>query len=463
MPSILTGALVVVALISFFISVKPSGINSFFKGQSESGGQPGLLTLTLSQVTTWIFARSLMTAAVLGYYYGIAGGIAYAAYYLSFFTGGIIVDQLRFKHAASSIQEFIADRFGTAGVHCYNLVIALRLMSEVFANLLVIGIIFGKTGSTAYITAIIVLSLFTLVYSMIGGLRASLKTDVFQMSIFAVALAFIVAGLLSDANWSFGAVLESSPLEIDHGWNLLLVALLQVWSYPMHDPVMMDRGFIADRQTTRRSFFHAGWISILCILAFSLLGVFAGIHALDNETMMISLDRLLGKPMMALISFSLIVSAVSTLDSTLSSAAKLTIIDMKLASPVVRNGRIAMARFMLGGLAFLFGGSKDLFSAVAVSGTASMFLFPVIIFSIFGNSEIPGWSYFTTFAIALLGAVMYYGEAGGHWSLIEPWFGVEHKYSKLLLISGSVMGLGTLLFGVGKLTQPAARVQQESL
>jgi len=463
MSSILAGALVVVALISFFISIKPSGINSFFKGQSESGGQPGLLTLTLSQVTTWIFARSLMTAAILGYYYGIAGGIAYAAYYLSFFTGGVIVDQLRFKHGAGSIQEFIEGRFGTAGVHCYNLVIALRLMSEVFANLLVIGIIFGKTGSTAYITSIILLSLFTLVYSMIGGLRASLKTDVFQMSIFTVALAFIVIGLLSDTNWSFTAVLESSPLEIDHGWNLLLVALLQIWSYPMHDPVMMDRGFIADRQTTRRSFIHAGWISILCILAFSLLGVFAGIHALDNETMMISLDRLLGKPMMVLISFSLIISAVSTLDSTLSSAAKLTIIDMKLASPYVRNGRIAMALFMLGGLAFLFGGSKDLFSAVAVSGTASMFLFPVIIFSIFGNSDIPGWSYFSTFAIALLGAAMYYGEAGGHWSLIEPMFGVEHKYSKLLLISGLVMGLGTLLFGVGKLTQPPAPVQQESL
>jgi len=179
--------------------------------------------------------------------------------------------------------------------------------------------------------------------------------------------------------------------------------------------------------------------------------------------MMISLDRLLGKPMMVLISFSLIISAVSTLDSTLSSAAKLTIIDMKLASPYVRNGRIAMALFMLGGLAFLFGGSKDLFSAVAVSGTASMFLFPVIIFSIFGNSDIPGWSYFSTFAIALLGAAMYYGEAGGHWSLIEPMFGVEHKYSKLLLISGLVMGLGTLLFGVGKLTQPPAPVQQESL
>jgi hypothetical protein len=44
-----------------------------------------------------------------------------------------------------------------------------------------------------------------------------------------------------------------------------------------------------------------------------------------------------------------------------------------------------MAVFMLGGLLFVFVGSKDLFSAVAVSGTSSMFLAPVIFFSIFGG------------------------------------------------------------------------------
>src|SRR5690554_502815 len=114
---------------------------------------------------------------------------------------------------------------------------------------------------------------------------------------------------------------------------ILLVALLQVWSYPMHDPVMMDRGFLADRRTTWRSFIHAGWIS------------------------------------------------------TLSSSAKLVVMDMKLVPARVNNGRIAMVLFMLLGLALVFWGNKDLFSAVAVSGTASMYLAPVIFFSLWGNQR----------------------------------------------------------------------------
>ena len=463
MSTLLLSAMIAIAVISFLISARSGGVDSFFKGWSEDGKPPHLITLILSQVTTWIFARSLLTAAILGFYYGIGGGIAYAAYYLSFFTGAAIVDGIRFKHGFSSVQDFLRDRFGQNGVRCYNFVIALRLLSEVFANLLVIGIIFGETGSGAYVVAIITLALMTLAYSMIGGLRASLKTDVFQMIVFAALLVVIIYQLTQAEGWSFGAVAASSPLALENGWNLLLVALLQIWSYPLHDPVMMDRGFIADRQTTRLSFIHAGWISTLCILSFSLLGVYAGLNANDSEVMMTTLGRLMGEPVMTLISLAFIISAVSTLDSTLSSAAKLTIVDMKVGQLSVANGRIAMALFMLGGLAFLFGGSKDLYSAVAVSGTASMFLVPVIFFSIWAGLEVPRWSYFASFATALAGAVLYYIEAGGAYSLMEPMFGISVKYNKLLAISLTVMILGISYFAVGRwVQQRSLRVLRET-
>ena len=88
----------VIAIISVILSPKADSEEAFFKGLSRDGRQPGLLTLTFSQVTTWIFARSLLNAAILGFYYGIWGTLAYATYYLSFLTGGRIVDSLRFQH-----------------------------------------------------------------------------------------------------------------------------------------------------------------------------------------------------------------------------------------------------------------------------------------------------------------------------------------------------------------------------
>lgn len=360
--------ILVVAAVSLFISQRSTRNGSFFHGRSASGSAPGLLTLIFSQVTTWIFARSLLNAAILGFHYGLWGTLAYAAYYLSFLSGALIIDHLRFRRGHGSIQAFLRERFGPWGTRCYNLVIGVRLISEVFANLLVVGILFGATGSLAYTLAILAVSLVTLVYSMLGGLHASLRTDLFQMLVFLGALGLLMFFAIGGGHFS-PALLEFQPFAIeDPGPVLLLVALLQVWSYPMHDPVMMDRGFLADRRTTWRSFVHASWIATLCILAFGSLGVIAGANALGGEEMNQTLTRLLGEGPMWLFSASLLISAMSTLDSALSSAAKLVILDMGLASPRVNLGRAAMALFMLAGLALVFWGNRDLFAAVAVSG-----------------------------------------------------------------------------------------------
>jgi Na+/proline symporter len=439
----------VIATLSIVFAPIAKTVNTFFSGSSSRGEAPSLITLTFSQVTTWIFARSLMNAAILGYYYGLWGTLAYALYYLSFLTGGKIIDKLRFEQGFASVQDFLQARFGRMGVTCYNIVIIIRLVSEVFANLLVIGMLFGMAGSNAYMLAIIAFSAVTLLYSMLGGLHASLKTDVLQMSIFVFVLLMLLATVLGSGQFSI-ADLVFKEFQFDQpGPILMLVALLQIWSYPMHDPVMMDRGFIADRDTTRKSFYHAAWISIICIIAFGLLGVWAGAHAGEGDTMNTVLMRLLGDWPMLLFSTTLIVSAMSTLDSTLSSSAKLIAVDMKLVGTSVKNGRVIMLVFMLLGLLCVFFGNQDLFSAVALSGTASLFLAPVVFFSIFGKQKnIPSWSYLFSFVVAILGAGLYFLESSGH----TQWLGDAHKYTKLLIISLVILISGCASFFAGQLS-----------
>jgi Na+/proline symporter len=442
-----------VAISSVLLSPKAQTEGSFFKGLSASGEQPGLLTLVFSQVTTWIFARSLLNAAILGFYYGIWGTLAYAFYYFSFMTGGRIVDYIRFEHGFQSVQSFLAARFGPWGTGCYNFVIGVRLISEVFANLLVIGILFGAAGSNTYTLTILAFAGVTLFYSMLGGLRASLRTDLFQMILFLGTLAMLVVLVINSNAVAFND-LWFKPFEMTQpGPVLMVVALLQIWSYPMHDPVMMDRGFLADRETTRRSFFHACWISFLCILTFGCIGVLAGANAVSGESMNDALLRLLGEWPMLVFSGCLIISAMSTLDSTLSSSAKLVASDMGVLRMSLRNGRMVMAAFMLLGLVLVFMGNKDLFSAVAVSGTASMYLAPVVFFSLWGKrSDIPVWSYLFTFVLALSGAALYFTESSGHSALL----GDLHKYTKLLYICVSILVLGCLSYWLGGLFNRSA-------
>ncbi|MEM7470859.1 MAG: sodium:proline symporter [Pseudomonadota bacterium] len=445
----ITGILAAIIVVSFMVAPRRASIEGFFSGQYR-GRAPGLLVLVLSQVTTWIFARSLMNAAILGYYYGFPGTLAYAAYYLSFLTGGYIVGQLRLRDAAS-VQDWLSALFGPMGTGTYNLVIALRLLSEVFANLLVVGLIFAAVMpdvAGAGTAAIVVVALLALTYSAYGGLSAALRTDVVQMVAFLVVFAVAFLCLVTSPTFSLAAIVGSDGASGTRpGWVLLAVALLQVFSYPAHDPVMMDRGFLADRSTTRRSFFHAFWLSSLCIIGFGFFGIHAANLGAGNEGQLLGTwAQMFPAGVFVLLMVSLLVSALSTLDSALSSAARLVVEELGWARRSLGGGRVAMGLFMALGGALTLWGNATLFDAVAVSGTASMFLTPIMVASFVFNWQVRLWAYLVSFGVALFGAFVYFARSWESVALVLP---EAHKYEQLLVICIAVLitGFGAVVLG----------------
>ncbi|MBW4707936.1 sodium:proline symporter [Roseobacter sp. YSTF-M11] len=434
---VIFGAIVIASLLA---APRRASVEGFFSGKSESGAAPGLWVLVLSQVTTWIFARSLMNAAILGYYYGIAGTLAYAVYYGSFLTGGYIVGHLR-AQGAGSMQEWLGVRFGAVGQGAYNLVVGLRLLSEVFANLLVVGLIFDALAGGNGTVAILIVSVLGLAYSAWGGLSAALRTDVVQMLLFLLALILAFGALIMTPGFSWSAVLTAPGASgAYNGWILLAVAALQVFSYPAHDPVMMDRGFLADTETTRRSFLHAFWISMLCILAFGFFGIQASLVGAPYEGQLIGTwAGMFPSWVFVLLVISLLVSAMSTLDSALASSARLAVEELGLATRSLLGGRVVMVVVMGLGAALTLWGNATLFDAVAVSGTASMFLAPVLLVGLVGDRDIPLWSYLVAFAAAVGGAFAYFAR---EWQGVAAWLPEGHKYEQLLVICLVVLSIG---------------------
>ncbi len=437
-------------LTTLLAAPRRASVEGFFGGQTPEGSAPGLWTLVLSQVTTWIFARSLMNAAILGYYYGIAGTLAYAGYYASFLTGGFIVARIR-AEGGMSVQDHLSARFGRTGALSYNVVIALRLLSEVFANLLVVGLIFSALlpdSAGAGTAAILAVAALGFAYSAWGGLSAALRTDVVQMGLFLVVFGVAFVALVLSPEFSLAAVLTapgaSGPAP---GWVLLAVAALQVFSYPAHDPVMMDRGFLSDPETTRRSFLHAFWLSTLCIIAFGFFGIQASLVGAEYEGQLIGTwGAMFPAWVWGALLLSLLVSALSTLDSALASAARLTVEELRLLPRSLTGGRVAMAAFMVLGAVLTLWGNATLFDAVAVSGTASMFLTPVLVATLVFRRTVPLWSYLVAFAAAMLGAFVYFARAAEPVAAILP---EAHKYTQLLLICIVVLVVGFAAVAAG--------------
>lgn len=370
------GLVIASSLILFFISPLARTTDQFFKA-NDQGKAPHWILLTGSLVISWVFAKSIANAAILGNKFGFVGGVAYGAYYLSFLVAGVVIYYMRKNGGFGSIHQFLQSKFGRKAILLFSLVIAFRLFNEIWSNTMVIGSYFGAFGSAQYYSAIIVFTALTLAYALKGGLKSSIFSDLIQMGLFAVLLSVILGILFTKEDVTIASVVATGEFSWNGGLNLLLAALIQSFSYPFHDPVMTDRGFISSEKTTLRSFILAGVIGFICIVLFSFLGIFEKMNGVAPNALK-DFGTAFGPVILLLVNFIMIVSAASTLDSTFSSFSKLAAVDLNLGNSL-KFGRTTMVIVAIAGTIPIFF-NPEILSATTISGTMVIGLTPVFIF-----------------------------------------------------------------------------------
>lgn len=420
------GVLILSTFLIYLISPKATTNEGFFAGVSIGDTKPNYFTLTFSLIISWIFAKSISNAANLGLSFGIVGGAAYAVYYLSFIVAGIIIYKLRTIGKFESIHHFLNSKFGKSAIIVFSLLIGIRLLNEIWSNSMVIGTYFGEQGSSGYILSIIVFTGLTLAYTLKGGLSSSLFSDVIQMGLFAVLL-IVVLSLIFGKQGSIVPFIQTGNWNFAGGLDLFFVALIQIFSYPFHDPVMTDRGFISDEKTTLKSFLTAGLLGFVFILLFSLIGVYGKLIGINGEAA-VEVSKTLGIVSMIIMNFIMITSASSTIDSTFSSISKMIVVDLGNKKNIsVRKGRIAMIITAIGGTIPIFF-SPTILSATTISGTMVLGLAPVFVF---WKIPAPRLSFYLSVVVGLIAGL----------AIIFSWMP-----ENLFLTNGKYAGLLTVNF-----------------
>ncbi|MEQ8196121.1 MAG: hypothetical protein RIB59_16690 [Rhodospirillales bacterium] len=365
-------------------SADPAG---FFKGGSASGRAPGLWLLVASAAISWIFAKSIANSAGLAHAFGITGALGYAFYYVSFLTAGVAIYLIRTRAGDDSLPAFLVRKYGPLCAKLFIAAIAIRLFNEVWSNTKVAGLYFGAEGSGAYWIAVAAVTAFTVFYTWRTGLRGSLLTDGAQMVLAALLLA--------------GVLLFVMPVAVTHGipdvpeatrWaglTFCALALVQALSYPFHDPVLTDRGFITSPQVMLKGFILAGLIAGGFIFLFGFVGLFALSQNIAGNPAL-SVPAHFGLPLLLITNAIMLTSAGSTLDSTFASTAKLLARDLpgdagEPSSAEVRWGRYGIVAIAVFGNLPLFGiylGDQigpAIIAATTISGTMVMGLAPIFL------------------------------------------------------------------------------------
>ena len=389
------GFLIAYGALMYWLSPRTVTIGGFFNGEDSQGRQASPLLLTTSIFISWIFAKSVTNAANLGAEFGLVGGLAYATYWLSIPLCGLVIYRLRRRFQATSLVSFLTSNYGRGAALAFSAAILIRLFNEVWSNTAVVGGYYGDSGSPAFIGAALLFTAVTLAYSLRGGLRSSILTDAAQAAIFVIALVWVLGLVLP--NHSTAELTSTSHWALNAGVDLFLVACLQLLSYPFHDPVLTDRGFISEEKSMLRAFTLAGVLGFVAILAFSLIGVHAtlgGIEAGGNVPA--ALAKSLGVGALIVMTLVMISATGSTLDSNFSSLARLSgrelpaLLQRDLGQKAIGVGMATMLVFaLLGNLPMLAG--TDILKATTISGTMVIGLAPVFLLHGFVRPTRPGF------------------------------------------------------------------------
>ena len=198
-------------ILGLYNSNKYQGLNNYLTANRNIGVFSLTTSLTASALGAWILfgPASAATWGGIGAVIGYSLGTAFPMFFLIYLGKKIRKELPR----GSSLIEFMRIKFGKS---LFKLILLLTifymfifLCAEVTAVAVLINYI---SGTELWVTALIVL-ISTLVYTLYGGLRASIFTDNIQMIVIGILLliSLIYINIFTGSDFSIDFVKEKNP------------------------------------------------------------------------------------------------------------------------------------------------------------------------------------------------------------------------------------------------------------
>jgi len=376
-----------------------------------------------------LFASNISTIhlvglAASGYNEGLVWGNFEWLASITLILLGLVFAPFYFKSKISTLPEFLEKRYGTTARTILAIIAIIgALFVHIGMSLYAGAVVFKAFFGINVFTSIIVISVITTIYTVLGGLKAVVVTESVQTVILilgAVVLTGFAIAALPDAGVNslaeLKAQLKPGQLKMLHTreslgllgeggfesgltWYACLLGypILGLW-YWCSDQTIVQRVLGAkSMQAAQMGPIFAGFLKILPVFILVFPGVIAFVLFRDiigtdaNQALPVLIDQLLPTGLKGIMAATLLAALMSTIAAALNSSATLVAVDIvKRINPStsdnrqIRIGRIAAVVVML--LAMLWSTQGDKFSSIfeAINKIAAAIAPPVATVFLFG-------------------------------------------------------------------------------
>ncbi len=207
--------IIAISLLFAFLGINHTkrfkGLNNYLTANRNIGVFSLTTSLTASALGAWILfgPASAATWGGIGAVIGYSLGTAFPLFFL-IYLGKKIRNEFP---KGSSLIEFMRRKFGKSLFKLILLMTIFYMFIFLCAEVTAISVLINYiSGTEFWITALVVLS-STLIYTLYGGLKASIFTDNIQMIVIGVLLfiSFIYITSFTGSKFSFDFVLKKNP------------------------------------------------------------------------------------------------------------------------------------------------------------------------------------------------------------------------------------------------------------
>lgn len=313
-----------------------------------AGRSLGYTLATFSIFATWFGAETVVGSAGNAYRDGVSLGSAEPfGYGLCLILMGVIFAVPLWRRRLTTLADLFRIRYSVTVERVAAIILVPSSILWAAAQVRAFGQIISTASAGWNVDlAIGIAALFTIAYTMFGGLLVDAITDVIQGLLVMIGLAglFLLVVIKAGGLAAFGAALEQSPgiTWLPHD-QLGALAIAEEWAIPILGSVVATElvgRIIATRtpQVARNSSLLAGGLYMMVGLLPLMIGLSAaalGVHIADAEQVV----PMVAREMLPTIAYAAFVGAVisailSTVDSTLLTAAGL--LSHNLIVPVAR-------------------------------------------------------------------------------------------------------------------------------
>ena len=198
-------------ILGLYNSNKYQGLNNYLTANRNIGVFSLTTSLTASALGAWILfgPASAATWGGIGAVIGYSLGTAFPMFFLIYLGKKIRKELPR----GSSLIEFMRKKFGKSLFKLILLLTIFYMFIFLCADVTAVAVLINYiSGTELWVTALIVL-ISTLVYTLYGGLRASIFTDNIQMIVIGILLliSLIYINIFTGSDFSIDFVKEKNP------------------------------------------------------------------------------------------------------------------------------------------------------------------------------------------------------------------------------------------------------------